>query len=263
MGAPVAETSIAWTDYTFNPWWGCVRVSPGCEHCYAETFSHRLGLDLWGPAAGRRFFDDKHWRQPMAWAERVRKGDKRHRVFCASMADVFETNDVLQDQRTRLWNLIEATPRLTWQLLTKRPENIRSLVPRAWLGNGFPANVWLLTTAEDQARFDARWPYMEGLDAVAKGVSYEPALGPINFGSALKAPRGIDWVIFGGESGRGARACELAWARTTRDACQAAGVAFFYKQGGAANHCEHDSKDSKGDHFECFPEDLKLREFPA
>jgi len=272
----VSETTIAWCDYSFNPWWGCVRVSPGCEHCYAEAFSHRLGLDLWGPTAGRRFFDERHWSQPLKWAKRAAKGDQRHRVFCASMADVFEASPILAEQRLRLWDLIAATPELTWQLLTKRPENIRALAPREWVRGGFPANVWLLTTAEDQTRFDARWPFMAGLDAVVKGVSYEPALGPIDFGPALRAPRGIDWVIAGGESGSSARPFYLDWARETRVACQGAGVAYFLKQVGSHPHCgtclcrevcwcsdQLRGVRGKGDNPAEWPADLRVREFPC
>lgn len=87
------DTAIEWTDHTFNPWWGCVNVSPGCDHCYAEMFAKRVGQDVWGKTAGRRFFGDKHWNEPKRWTGRV---------FCASMADVFEPNPVLVAERERL-----------------------------------------------------------------------------------------------------------------------------------------------------------------
>lgn len=172
----MSETSIAWTHYTFNPWWGCTRVSPGCEHCYAEAFAHRLGLDLWGPAATRRFFDAHHLAQPYHWARRRAKGDPRHLVFCASMGDVFERHPdpgvdrVLCDERSILWTTIEQTPELTWQLLTKRPENVLGMVPEAWRG-GFPRNVWMLASAENQAMLNRRLPYLEQIPAVVRGLS--------------------------------------------------------------------------------------------
>lgn len=251
----MSETSIQWTDYTFNPWWGCVRVSPGCENCYAETFSHRLGMDLWGPTAGRRYFDDKHWNEPLRWQARRRKGDPRHRVFCASMADVFETcpaqrhnedtgHPCLCSERWRLFRLIEATPDLTWQLLTKRPENMVKLAPESW-AKGWPANVWAMTTAEDQQRLDLRAPLLLRVPARVRGISYEPALGRISFRWAkwhpihatqntghLDGMRGIHWVIVGGESGNGARPFDPAWAREVLAQCREAGAAAFVKQMG-------------------------------
>jgi hypothetical protein len=129
------ETGIAWTDATFNPWWGCQRVSPGCEHCYAEAQAKRYGHAVWGPESttARRFFGDKHWNEPRKWNADARAKFEVRRVFCASMADVFEDNRDLDGWRDRLWDLIEATPSLNWQLLTKRPENIARLIRPAWL----------------------------------------------------------------------------------------------------------------------------------
>lgn len=264
----MSETSIQWTDYTFNPWWGCVRVSPGCENCYAETFAHRLGLDVWGPQSPRRFFDDKHWSEPFLWHRRRMGGDRRHRVFCASMADIFEDRRDLDVWREGLWALIEGTPKLTWQLLTKRPENVLAMVPK-WWRTGFPPNVWMLTTAEDQERLDVRGPILQSIPVMVRGISYEPALGPIDLSPFMAAfpptpgyyvAHTITWAIAGGESGHGARPMSLEWARAVREQCRRSGAAFFYKQGGASNRCEHDKK---GGHFECFPDDLKVREFPA
>lgn len=121
------ETEIAWTDSTFNPWWGCQRVSPGCERCYAETFAKRVGLQVWGPKQERRFFGEKHWREPLRWNEQAAKAGARRRVFCASMADVFEERLDLAAARARLFGLIRLTPSLDWLLLTKRPENAARL----------------------------------------------------------------------------------------------------------------------------------------
>ncbi len=235
----MSETSIAWTHYTFNPWWGCTRVSLGCEHCYAETFAKRLGLDLWGPIAARRFFSDRHWAEPRKWARLRAAGDPRHLVFCASMADVFEERPALDDQRARLWHLIEATPELTWQLLTKRPQNVLAMVPASWR-DGFPPNVWMLTTAEDQAALNRRAPHLEQIPAVVRGLSLEPLLGPISFAdgpadrdstmgpwSMLDA---LQWVIVGGESGHGHRPMQLAWLDQIHQETRDAGVALFVKQ---------------------------------
>jgi protein gp37 len=261
----MAETSIAWTHYTFNPWWGCVKVSPGCEHCYAEAWAHRMGKDLWGPASTteRRFFGDAHWREPIVWARRRRRGDARHLVFCASMADVFEEVGAagrIPEARARLWRLIEETPDLTWQLLTKRPENVARMVPVEWERDGWPANVWLLTTVEDQQRADERLPEFLCLRAKVKGVSCEPLLGPLDLSRYLRgwqpepvhvcgsdpelcearcpdveqveSPR-LSWVIVGGESGHEARPFDQAWARSIRDQCVDHRVPFFMKQCGS------------------------------
>ena len=127
-----ATTEIAWTDRTFNPWWGCARVSPGCEHCYAEAWAKRTGRQLWGPHAARRTFGEAHWREPLRWNAVAEKSGIRSRVFCASMADIFEDLRALDQERCRLWTLIDATPWLDWQVLTKRPEQIARLSPGRW-----------------------------------------------------------------------------------------------------------------------------------
>src|SRR5262245_42917072 len=112
------QSSIEWTDHTFNPWWGCTKVSPGCTYCYAETLSTRYGHTIWGPRAERRLFGDKHWQEPLKWNNTAEQIGKPARVFCASMADVFEDNHTLDLERERLWLLIGETPWLHWQLLT-------------------------------------------------------------------------------------------------------------------------------------------------
>ena len=214
------KTAIAWTDHTFNPWWGCVNVSPGCDNCYAEAFAKRTGHAVWGKDSGRRFFGDKHWAAPMKW---------QGRVFCASMADVFEMNHALDDERERLWALIEATPHLTWQLLTKRPENVNRMAPGRWLQE-WPAHVWIGTTCEDQTRANLRIPRLLDVLAPTRFLSCEPLIGPVKLGDALYG--GIRWVIAGGESGPGHRPMDLDWPRSIRDECDEAGVAFFFKQVG-------------------------------
>jgi protein gp37 len=224
------STAIAWTDHSFNPWWGCVNVSPGCDNCYAETFAKRTGHGVWGKDSPRRFFGDKHWNEPLKW---------EGRVFCASMADVFEMNHKLDAERERLWKLIEATPNLTWQLLTKRPENVNRLAPDSWIYGDWPENVWLGTTVEDQVRANIRVPRLLATPAKVRFLSCEPLLGEVHLPKWLYGgPHGdertnaIQWVICGGESGNGYRPLELAHARILKRECEWAGVPFFFKQVG-------------------------------
>lgn len=162
------NSKIEWTTHTFNPWWGCVKVSAGCEHCYAETFSKRTGHSIWGPAktTSRRLFTDKHWAEPLKWNETAQQAGERHRVFCASMADVFEDHPQVIDARQRLFELIDRTPYLDWLLLTKRPENIRRLWPFGWYDDQYTwPNIWLGTSVENQIAADTRIPHLLGIPA--------------------------------------------------------------------------------------------------
>jgi protein gp37 len=227
------NSAIEWTHHTFNPWWGCTKVSPGCKHCYAETWAKRLGALLWGARAPRRQFGDAHWREPLAWNAGVPKG-KRERVFCASMADVFEDRRDLDASRERLWRLIEITPRLDWLLLTKRPEKVAELAP---YGSVWPENVWLGATAENQRWLDRRMLELAAIPARVLFLSCEPLLGPLDFSNWLELSRRgelrmVDWVIAGGESGAHARPMNPEWARSIRDQCVAAGIRFHFKQYG-------------------------------
>jgi protein gp37 len=222
------NSKIEWTHHTFNPWWGCVKISAACKHCYAETWVKRVGSEVWGADAPRRFFSDAHWEQPLKWNEEARREGKRRRVFCASMADVFEDRRDLDPWRMRLWGLIDQTPSLDWLLLTKRPEYVASLVP--W-GDHWPRNVWLGTTAEDQASAVERIPTLISYTAAVLFVSCEPILGPLDLRKWLD-PKRLHWVIAGGESGAKARPMSPAWPRSLRDQCLSAGVAFHFKQWG-------------------------------
>ncbi len=159
----MGKTAIEWTDYTFNSWWGCVKVSEGCKNCYAERFATRFGFDVWGPDKARRFFDDKYWAEPMRWNAEAEREGVRRRVFCGSMCDVFEAgNDAwLTHNRARLWDLIERTPALDWLLLTKRPENIEGMLPEVWSSWGLsftplaaPTQRW--SRAASRSRASAR-----------------------------------------------------------------------------------------------------------
>lgn len=225
------DSKIEWTRHTFNPWWGCAKVSPACKHCYAEIWAQRLGLDLWGTRKARRFFSEKHWHEPLKWnADAVAKGE-RPRVFCASMADVFEDRRNLDQWRSKLWELIEQTRQLDWLLLTKRPEFIAKMVP--WTDR-WPSNIWLGTTAEDQEWADKRIPLILDLPATVRFVSCEPLLGPVDLRNWLKKAGvgGINWVIAGGESSSKARPMNPAWAESLRDQCEAIRVPFHFKQWG-------------------------------
>ncbi len=222
------NSPIEWTDHTFNPWWGCTKVSPGCTNCYADRLSTRYGYDVWGPGAERRTFSDDHWKEPHKWEREVAKDDRPARVFCASMADVFEA-EAPKDQQVRLWKVIETTPHLRWLLLTKRPERILSVVPKTWRAVAQP-NVWYGTSVESADYVD-RIKALRKVPAVVRFLSVEPLLAPI--------PRlpleGIHWVIVGGESGPGSRPMAPEWVEEIRDQCLEEGVAFFFKQWGGVN----------------------------
>lgn len=142
-----------------------MKVSPGCTYCYAETFAKRTGHDIWGPAktTTRRTFGAKHWTEPLAWHGAAMRAGVKRRVFCASMADVFEDHPALTAERERLWALVRMTPMLDWQILTKRPENIAAMLPDDW-SSGYE-NVWLGTSVEDEQRADERIPVLQGIPA--------------------------------------------------------------------------------------------------
>ncbi len=224
-----ATTAIQWTDATFNPWWGCARVSEACQHCYAEALAKRFGQDVWGKTAERRTFGDHHWNEPLRWNGKAETAGVPRLVFCASMADVFEDHPALPTERTRLWELIGRTPWLTWQLLTKRPENIMAMVPACWQDD-WPANVWAGTTIETPKRADERLPHLAAVPAPVLFVSGEPLFGRLDLTPWFA--RGLNWVIAGGESGGKAQPSHPDWFRSLRDQCQVAGVPFLFKQWG-------------------------------
>lgn len=256
------ETGIQWTDSTFNPVRGCTKVSDGCKFCYAETLSHRNPkvLGMWGPQGTRVMASESMWCEPVKWNKEAKEAGKRHKVFCASLADVFEDDTTCQnpdaykvvtDARARLWKLIEATPNLDWQLLTKRPQNILRFVPEEWQG-GFPPNVWCGTSVED-SRVLWRVDELLKVPAVVRFLSCEPLIGELDISDylyprfAADDPRhfprrnGIEWVIAGGESGHDARPMHPAWVESIRDQCQEAGVPFFFKQFGNWCPAQHRS----------------------
>ena len=231
------RTEISWTDATFNPWIGCQHVSPGCDHCYAETqnaFRRWTAGGEWGPHAARKRTSTGTWEKPRVWnaqsAAFAQTYGRRRRVFCASLADVFD-NQVPKAWRADLFRLIRETPELDWQLLTKRPQNIARMLPGDW-GEGYP-NVWLGTTTEDAENFRMRWPILSRVSAARRFISYEPAIGPLGAIEVVRAALLPDWIICGGESGGEARTIQPAWARHVRDQCQVLGIPFFLKQWGS------------------------------
>lgn len=272
------DTKIEWCDHTWNPWWGCQRVSPGCEHCYAETMAKRYGHQVWGPAktTGRRAMSEDYWKQPAKWNKAAQEAGKPARVFCSSMADVFEANPALTEWKGRLFELIQETPWLTWLLLTKRPENIENMIPYRWVEER-QNNVWFGFSAENQEYFEHRWQaakYMARRGYIVF-ISCEPLLGPINLNPWQGADNYLGfrrgWVIAGGESGPGARPAQVEWFRNLRRQCESSNTPFFMKQMGAvwARDCSYASRsvaawgDPKGHDMQYWPNDLRVREFPG
>ena len=247
-----SETGISWATSTFNPWLGCEKISPACDHCHAETWAvrYRRGDGLW--RGNRVRTSEANWRQPMLWDRKAKVAGQPWRVFCASLADVFD-NQVDPQWRADLFELIGDTPHLTWMLLTKRPQNIMKMLPREWAENGeaWP-NVWLGTTVENQTEAKRRLHHLAAAPARVRFVSCEPLLGPLN-DLGLGRVGGPNWVICGGESGSCFRWMDPDWARAIRDDCRAAGVPFFYKQTGGASQR----------HMLPIPDDLMIREFPV
>lgn len=226
------DSRIEWTQHTFNPWWGCTKVSPGCKYCYAETWAKRIGQHVWGAKAARRELSDSYWRQPIAWNAEAAGAKERPRVFCASMADVFEDRRDLDGKRQLLWDLIRLTPNLDWLLLTKRPQNVKRFAP--WT-DVWPENVWLGSTAENQTWLEKRLPFLLRHPARVRFLSCEPLLGSIDLKKAFasaNAAGGIDWIIGGGESGHHARPMHPEWIVSLRDQCIEEGVRFHFKQWG-------------------------------
>ncbi|HLA80419.1 MAG TPA: DUF5131 family protein [Thermoleophilia bacterium] len=242
-----AKTGIAWCDATFNPWWGCTKVSLGCAHCHAENLARRYGQDVWGPKAHRRLFGDKHWREPVLWNRAAALAGVRRRVFCGSMCDFLEDNPVLDGQRERLWDLIQRTPHLIWLLLTKRALGIYTM-PQAILE---AENVMVGISVEDQKRAEERIPLLLSSGARQTFLSCEPLLGPLELYDALLA---IDWMIIGGESQPGCRPMDERWAMDLVAKCIEYHTPVFVKQLGG-----HPDKLA---HPEMRPAELRIQQFP-
>lgn len=258
-------TAISWCDHTFNPWIGCMKVSPACDGCYAENLmATRYGRVRWGaPGQGagtRERTSAGNWSKPKAWDRKAKEAGTRPFVFCSSLADVFD-NQVPSEWRRDLFRLIAATPNLAWLLLTKRPQLIIDLTDDA---GGLPSNAALGTTAEDQERWDHNIGHLLAAKYILAPVfafaSCEPLLGRIDPRRA-KLPREmrrrlfldadipifdpllpfadrrlrLDWIITGGETDQGshkARPTNPQWFRDLRDACAETGTVYHHKQNG-------------------------------
>lgn len=247
-------SKIEWTDHTFNPWIGCQEVSPACDNCYARVQNnHRKWVRGWGPHGERKRTAASTWKKVYALQNNYSwfyaDNDRRQRLFCASLADVFD-NKADPAWRADLWAMIANTPNLDWQLLTKRPQNIKDMLPTDW-GSGYP-NVWLGATVEGPDQIRRVWDLLT-VPARIHFLSCEPLLGDIvkRMSDAWKpgdTPH-IDWIICGGESAKGIhRPMDLTWARNLRDYCKDSGIAFFMKQ---------------IDKKQPIPDDLMIREFPG
>ncbi|WP_370194274.1 MULTISPECIES: DUF5131 family protein [Aurantimonas] len=259
------NTKISWCDFTHNHWIGCLKVSPACDGCYAEAMmDKRYGRVQWGaPGKGagtRSLTSEANRRKPLSWNRRAAKDGTRPFVFCSSLADVFD-NQVPEEWRRDMFDLIRATPNLIWLLLTKRPQNI---VKMAEACGGLPANAAIGTTVEDQERANKNVPALIDakflLSPAFAFLSCEPLLGPIDLqwpeavwpegppmccsghecgcrGLPTDPPLiyGLDWIITGGETDQGghkARPSNPDWFRSIRDQCAAASVAYHHKQNG-------------------------------
>lgn len=292
------STKIEWADHTFNPWVGCTKVSPGCDHCYAEAWDRRFAVSgramHWGAGKARTRTSAANWRLPLRWNDRTRISfgawvalrrfgyeeaalishghvpPRRPRVFCASLADVFD-NEVPVEWRSSLFDLIKNTPHLDWLLLTKRIGNAGAMIQEAIseLDIGYDPdyamwpwpNVLIGATVVNQAEADRDIPKLLATPAAKRFLSIEPMLGPVDVFSAITGellhasgddyePGHIDWVIVGGESGPRARPMHPDWARSLRDQCVSAGVSFHFKQWGEYAY-EYDRDRDDPDYRQC------------
>lgn len=292
-------TKIQWCDHTFNPWMGCTKVAAECAHCYAEEqMDKRWGKVEWGPRGQRIKTSQSNWHQPIRWNDEAAAAGVRRRVFCASLADVFEDRPELHLWRAHLFAIIDTTPHLDWLLLTKRPENIR----RMWVleANKQRKNVWLGTSAGTEETAKKAIPHLlecRNLSPVLF-LSCEPLLGKgvlqwreygdeedvivaplvgvrqvwrhdraFNIPERNEQCQRVDWVIVGGESGPSARSCNVAWIRGIVQYCKSAAVPVFVKQLGAKpvqyGSCDCGRIEHGRCHVECpsvKPQPLKLKD---
>lgn len=277
------ESSIQWTEATWNPWHGCRKVSAGCKYCYMYRDKDRYGQD---PTTVLR--SKGNFNQPLKMQEPTL-------IFTCSWSDFFiEEADAWRDEA---WAIIKATPQHTYQILTKRPERIWHCLPSDW-GEGY-SNVWLGTSVEDQEQANKRIPHLLINDAVVHFISAEPLLRPVDltkvevnglelFGIGLSPeelqdgpletvnvledesilPNMIDWVIIGGESGNHTgkwlyRACDLDWIASLISQCLENGTAAFVKQLGTQLAKDLHLSDRHGGNIEEWPQHLQVREMPA
>ncbi|MFL9886789.1 phage Gp37/Gp68 family protein [Paraburkholderia agricolaris] len=223
------NSSIEWTDHTFNTHWGCSKISPRCDNCYAESLARRFGYG-WGDTAIEREFNEGHWNELLRWDRKAGREGVRHRVFTNSMFDLFD-RFAPAGVRERHWQFVARTPDLDHLLLTKRVGNVRRMVPTEWLSPGrWPAKVWISASIVNQDEADRDIPKLLALPAAIRFLSMEPLLGPVSLKHEWM--RRLGGVFVGGASGREARPMHPAWAYSLRDQCAATGLPFLFKQWG-------------------------------
>jgi protein gp37 len=246
------ETAISWADHTFNGWWGCTPISPGCANCYAAAFDRRTGGDHFGKGKARRTFRDKHWNELLAWNEAANRDGVTRKVFCFSMGDIMD-EEAPAGGLARLFQYVNQTPNLRYLFLTKRPQNYSTRLPLS-----FPLrNVWPGASTENQEMYDQRWPTLAALRRVPAfhglpfWVNIGPALGPVTLRGFGEKP---DWVAFEGESGNYFRHMELSWAENLLAECREFGIPFYMKQVAAR---------TPGMGKEFIPPHLQVQEYPG
>lgn len=259
----MAQSTIEWTDFTFNGWIGCTRVSPGCDNCYAAAQDRFRGwtAEGWGAGKPRRRTSETNWAQPKRWNKAAQARGVRARVFCSSLADVFD-NEAPDEWRADLAQLIAATPMLDWQLLTKRIGNASRMLA-AMFPVGAPSNVWVGATIVNREELLRDGPKLMATSARVRFWSAEPLLEDLG-----ELPRHLvpDWVIIGGESGPRARPMDLAWAESLLKRCEAAGAKVFMKQLGARPQqagAAYAKSSGKGVAMIDWPRPLRIREMPT
>lgn len=234
------NSKIEWTDNTWNPIriegsrsFYCVKVSPGCENCYAERMAKRLAA-MGGDASFTPYKATK-WMPPLELNEKIldkwKKLQKPQRHFVSSMTDVFG-EFVPIDWIYKILDAMVVAHKQHFQVLTKRAQRMRTVVDSYCTARGYdelPGNIMMMVSVEDQRRAEERIVYLVGTKCKLRGLSCEPLLGPVHLGEHLKS---IDWVIVGGESGPGARPMHPDWVRAIQQRCSEVGVPFFFKQWG-------------------------------
>lgn len=264
-----SATGIQWTDSTWNAWWGCQRVGPGCDHCYAEALDKRTGGAHWGAKADRRRTSATNWNEPLRWQAKAdafeASNGHRRRVFCGSMMDIMD-NAVPLEWSHEAFARIEQCDRLDWQLLSKRVGNVESRVPPHWLQGQWPEHVGMMITVVTQEEANRDIPKLLRLKAQYGipwiGLSMEPLIERVDL---YQMPAMIDWVIVGGESGNGSRPFDTTWAADIVTQCASFGVPCFVKQLGAnvlksGVSCPKGAK--KGDNMDEWPEAIRVRQMP-
>lgn len=293
-------TKIEWATHTFNPWEGCTKVSPGCAHCYAEARNQRFSKGAnWGKGKPRRRTSFVNWKKPIKWSRECAENEthpanrflERPRIF-PSLCDIFDSEVPIEWLADYL-QLVFTTQNLDHLILTKRPEDCLTRIHSArdkcfygarpwiqsWLDGSAPANVWIGTSVEDQQRADERIPALLKIPARVRFLSIEPLLAPVDIVNALPPPPAnvsfkpgtgwahlIQWIICGGESGKGARPCHIEWIRSIVAQCKAAGVPCFTKQAGSNAWLDGKQikfRHPKGGDISELPQDIQIREFPC